>query len=186
MTFKQAKIDESRTLLASMDPPPTVLVELGTYIGNSALAWGDLLRSTNLGKADKVPQVFAVEPEAEFVEIARDFVDLAGLSDIVVVIKGFSGEFLRTLKSEHGVDKIDVLFMDHWEDAYLPDLRLVEELGFLHPGSLILADNTDVPGAPEYLEYVRSGQRTRSGFRYQTKTHDTQGKPDDPVRFQFP
>jgi catechol O-methyltransferase len=72
--------------------------------------------------------------------------------------------------------------MDHWEDAYLQDLKLIEELGFLHEGSWILADNTDVPGAPEYLEYVRSEKKTLSGVYYETRTLDTEGKLDDPVR----
>lgn len=180
MTFKKAKIDETRSLLASLDPPPKVLVELGTYIGNSAVAWGDILRSVNRGKAEGL-HVFAVEPKDDFVEIARDLVELAGLSDIVMVIKGLSGHVLRTLKSEHSVDKIDVLFMDHWEDVYLQDLKLIEELGYFHEGSLILADNTDVPGASEYLEYVRSGKKTLSGVRYETRTLDIDGKPEDPV-----
>jgi catechol O-methyltransferase len=123
-------------------------------------------------------RAFAVEPEAGFVEIARDFVELAGLSDIVTVVKGFSGEFSRTLKSEHGIEKIDV----HWEESYLPDLHLAEELGFLHQGSLILADNTDVRGAPGYLEYVRSSKKTSNDFFYEPKTLDTRVKPEDPER----
>lgn len=180
MTFKKAKIQEIRSLLEALPRPPKVVIELGGYIGNSAIAWGDILRSLHEPTASDL-KVFSVEPIDEFVEIARYFVELAGLSDIVEVINGHSAGFLKSLKSQHGIDHVDVLFMDHWEDDYLKDLRLVEDLGLLNVGSVIVADNTDVPGAPDYLDYVRSESKTTSGFQYATTTVQTEGRAGDPV-----
>lgn len=38
--------------------------------------------------------------------------------------------------------------------CYLPDLLSLEQLGLVGAGSLVLADNVLVPGAPEYLAHV--------------------------------
>lgn len=38
--------------------------------------------------------------------------------------------------------------------CYLPDLLAMERLGLVAPGTLVLADNVLVPGAPDYLQHV--------------------------------
>lgn len=38
--------------------------------------------------------------------------------------------------------------------CYLPDLLAMERLGLVAPGTLLLADNVLVPGAPDYLQHV--------------------------------
>lgn len=38
---------------------------------------------------------------------------------------------------------------------YVPDLRELESLNFIAPGTVITADNILTPGAPEYAKYVR-------------------------------
>lgn len=186
--YSEVKLEKSRSLLAAMDPPPKVLLEAGTYIGNSAIAWGDMLRTLNGGEPSaKGVKVFTFELDAGFVRIARDLVDLAGLSDIVTVLQGKSTDLIRKLKEgkEDGgatIDQIDVLFLDHWEEAYLPDLQLCEDLALLHRGSMILADNTDYPGAPEYLSYVKAGGRGGEGYvKYESVSHETDSKKGAPV-----
>ena len=49
-----------------------------------------------------------------------------------------------------------MLFLDHIKPAYLPDLKLCEELRLVTVGSVLAADNVIKPGNPPYLEYVRS------------------------------
>ena len=159
--------------------PPKVLVELGAYVGSSAVAWGQILRDLDQGQA--ACRVFTVELEPAFASISRDLISLAGLSDVVTVLQGQSGDILRTLKAEHGVDKIDVLFIDHWEKFYLPDLQLVEELGLFRKGSLVLADNTDNPGTPAYLAYVKKGGSGEGGVRYESVSHKTVAREGVPV-----
>ena len=85
-------------------------------------------------------------------------------------MQGESGESLRKLKSEKCIEHIDVLFLDHWEKFYVPDLRLCEELGLLKKGSVIVADNTDMPGAPDYLKYVEGGGE--GGWKYRCESID--------------
>lgn len=91
-----------------------------------------------------------------------NFVNLAGLSDVVEIIVGSSAHTLQRLHNEGvlGSGSVDMIFLDHAEDLYKPDLELCEKLGFLDKsGSLAIADNVVRPGAPEYREYVRSNPR---------------------------
>ncbi len=70
------------------------------------------------------------------------------------------------------------MFFDHWKDAYLPDLKLVEQLGLLRSGTVLLADNTDFPGAPDYVEYVKGGGD--GAYRYTTESLEAAGEGRGP------
>lgn len=181
IVYSAVKIEKSRAVLSSMSPPPKTLLEAGTYIGNSAIAWGEILRSLNGGSSQGV-KVYTFELDTNFVEIARDLVKLAGLEDIVTVLQGKSTELIRQLKESSAIEQVDVLFLDHWEEAYLPDLQLCEDLALFRKGSVVLADNTDYPGAPEYLKYVKAGGRGGDGHvKYESVSHDTKSKKGAPV-----
>lgn len=151
ITFGLPKITKCRELLAQMNPRPKILIELGTYIGNSAIAWGEMLQTLNPDHKTTECKVITMELDKNFAAIARSLIDLAGLSDVVTVLEGAAAGNLWLLKSEHFLDKVDVLFLDHWQEAYLPDLKLCEELQLFRKGTLVLADNTDVPGKTTYL-----------------------------------
>lgn len=90
MVFQQPKIEASRTVLESLPSPPKTLVELGGYTGQSAVAWGGILRSLNSAVNDDNarPKIFSIELEQSFVPIIEDFARLAKLSDVVQVIQG--------------------------------------------------------------------------------------------------
>lgn len=149
---------------------PQVMVELGGYVGYSALLFGDAVRKAG-GKS-----YFSLEKNPEFAAIIMSFVDLAGLSDIVKVFVGPSGDSIRRL-SENGLKHIDLLFLDHWKPAYLFDLRLCEELRLIEPGSFLAADNVVDPGNPPYLEYVRSSVQQK---------RDAQKGSDGDIEKEFP
>ncbi|KAK1474828.1 hypothetical protein CCUS01_05454 [Colletotrichum cuscutae] len=118
-----------------------------------------MLRDFYLGDNSGI-RVYSFELDPELAEIARDVVKLAGMSDIVTVLDGPGAESLEALvkNGDLKTESVDAVFFDHWEDIYLPDLKLCEELGVLHKGSVVLADNTDIPGAPKYLEYQDSSR----------------------------
>ena len=193
MTFQPRKLVVSRQALDRLQHKPKVLVEMGVYVGVSqsqqmmlqkpdrwqqfsAVAWGAMLRDINAG-CDEDCKVYACELDPEFARIARDFVELAGLQDIVKVLEGLATESVARLKSEGSLSSLDVLFLDHWQDAYLPDLRFCERLGIFRSGSIVIADNTDWPGAPDYLSYVRAGgSGAEGGIRYRTKTYETEAE----------
>lgn len=152
---------------------PQVMVELGGYVGYSALLFGDAVRKAG-GK-----RYYSLERNPEFAAVILSLVELAGLSDVVKVIVGNSADSLRRLSAD-GLKQIDLLFLDHWKPAYLSDLKLCEDLRLIRPGSVLAADNVIMPGNPPYLDYVRSsvqdkrnGLETKSdGDNFPAKTKD--------------
>ena len=101
--------------------------------------------------------VWALELEPNFVTIASELVLIAGLKDFVTVVEGSADEAMRKLKADGKLTHVDILFIDHVEERFKPDLQVaMDELGLLKSGACIVADNIVVPGAPEYRDYVRS------------------------------
>jgi len=49
---------------------------------------------------------------------------------------------------------IDFILIDHVKELYLPDLQLMLSLNLLRKGSVIVADNILMPGAPDYKKWV--------------------------------
>ena len=83
-------------------------------------------------------------------------VDLAGLADIVKVVVGSSADSIKRLHASGALQRIDLMFLDHYKPAYATDLKLCEHLKLVGPGTVLAADNVITPGNPPYLEYVRS------------------------------
>jgi len=52
---------------------------------------------------------------------------------------------------------------------YLPDLERILAAGWLHAGSVVMADNVRFPGAPEYQAYMTA----QEGKRWSTRAHQT-------------
>ncbi|OAX81766.1 hypothetical protein ACJ72_03887 [Emergomyces africanus] len=129
---------------------PQVMVELGGYVGYSAILFGDAVRRAG-GK-----RYYSLERNPEFGAVSRMLLDLAGLSDFVTIVIGPSDVSLCNLHSSGIIDHIDMLFLDHYKPAYVTDLKLCEQLGMIVPGSVLVADNVISPGNPPYLKYVRS------------------------------
>lgn len=151
---------------------PETMVELGGYVGYSAIYFGEALRAAG-GK-----RFWSVEMNPEFAAVIVLLVDLAGLSDIVQVVVGASGDSLKRLHEEKQLLKIDFLFLDHIKPAYTPDLKLCEELGLVRQGAVLAADNVIKPGNPPYLEYVRSSTtEKRARFDRETDSKEPKGNP---------
>jgi catechol O-methyltransferase len=154
---------------------PRRLLEVGTYCGYSALR---TIRAMP-GEA----HLFCVELSSANAEIARRILGHAGVANRATVLVGTLGDG-RTpgvLETEHGFGpaSVDLVFLDHDKSAYLSDLELVVERGWLHPGSVVVADNIRIPGAPGYRAYMRDEEgrswRTvehRAHVEYQTLLRD--------------
>lgn len=100
--------------------------------------------------------VYSLEMSPEFAAIATQLIDLAGLSNIVTVIVGPASSSLEKLVREKELSKVDLLFLDHSEELYQQDFGVVEKLGLLNHGAVVIADNVVRPGAPEYRKMIRS------------------------------
>ncbi|KAJ3036154.1 hypothetical protein HDV00_003010, partial [Rhizophlyctis rosea] len=149
---------------------PRTLVELGTYVGYSAVRFARLIAN------DPQAHYYSFELNPEFANIARQVIELAGLSHKVTVVEGAFEQRWRVLADEFGVGSVDFFFIDHWKDAYLPSYKLIESIPLTHTGSVIVADNVIKPGAPDYLAYVQSRPNLKtelieSEFEF-SKTHE--------------
>lgn len=145
---------------------PRRLLELGTYCGYSAL------RMVRVMPTDA--RLYSIELDPANAEIARQIWEHAGVSDRVTVVVGHLGDggsTLDRLKGEHGFanGSIDFAFIDHDKAAYLPDLQHILSQCWLHPGSVVVADNVKFPGAPEYRAYMKEQQ----GKSWRTTEHKT-------------
>ncbi|XP_032864122.1 catechol O-methyltransferase isoform X1 [Tyto alba] len=127
---------------------PSVALELGTYCGYSAVRIARLLKAG--------AHLLTVEFNPEFAAIAKQIIEFAGVQDKVKLLEGPSEKIIPQLKKKYEVDTLDFVFLDHWKDRYTPDTILLQECNLLRKGSVFLADNVIVPGAPEFLNYVRN------------------------------
>jgi catechol O-methyltransferase len=130
---------------------PKLALELGTYCGYSTL---------RIARAAPQARVFSVEMSAANADNARRIWAHAGIADRVPCVVGTIGDGGRTLDAlaaDGFTDgALDFLFIDHNKDVYLPDLLSIVGRGWLHPGSVVVADNVLVPGSPKYRSYMRT------------------------------
>ncbi len=146
---KEAVIREAAGRL----PDNPRVLELGAYCGYSAILIAD-----TLGVGTRLT---SLEIDPASVVAARANVGVAGLSDRVTIVEGSSSDTIGTLEGP-----FDLIFLDHWKDLYLGDLKLMEERGLLQPGTVVVADNVgEIFGAQAYLEYVRNSGKYRSENR---------------------
>ncbi len=160
--------DEKGAILdaAVQQSAPHRLLELGTYCGYSAL------RIARTMPADA--HLWTIELNAANADVARRIWTHAGVADRITVLVGSlgdSGDTMVALRTAHGfvAGDLDFVFLDHNKDVYLPDLQRLLGAGWLHPGSVVVADNVRVPGAPGYLAYMRAEE----GRRWRTVEHST-------------
>ena len=142
---------------------PALVLELGTYCGYGAL---------RIARAAPNAKVFSVELAEANAANARQIWAHAGVADRVTCVVGTIGDGGRTLDvlaDQHGFGSgaLDFVFLDHDKDAYLNDLQSILNRGWLHPGSITVADNVGFPGAPKYREYMRQQQ----GMLWKTIEH---------------
>jgi catechol O-methyltransferase len=157
--------DEKGALLdaAVQRANPKLALELGTYCGYSAL---------RIARAAPAAKVYSIEKAAANAENARRIWAHAGVADRVTCVVGTIGDggcALDTLANEHGFSsgKLDFLFLDHYKPAYVTDLLSILDRGWLHLGSIVVADNCRLPR--QYQKYMRQQQ----GRQWNTTEHKT-------------
>lgn len=145
---------------------PRLILELGAYVGYSGLRM-----ARAMPEGARLVSVEFLEANAQ---ITRDIWRHAGIDDratVVVGTLGDGGATLDALGAEHGFapGSVDFVFLDHDKDHYLSDTKLLLERGWLHAGSVLVADNVKFPGAPAY----RSFMQEHEGTAWRTTEHAT-------------
>jgi len=135
---------------------PRRVLELGTDCGYSAL---------RMAVAAPSAQIVSIEFNRANAVIARRILEHAGVGGRVTIVVGTLGDggtTIDALRRTHGFHpgSVDLAFIDHAKNAYLPDLQLIMQEGWLRPGALVVADNVKVPGAPEYHAYMTQNEGT--------------------------
>jgi catechol O-methyltransferase len=145
---------------------PRLVLELGTYCGYIAL------RIARTMGPDA--RLVSLEFNPANAEIARRIWDHAGVGERLTVVVGTLGDGGATtdrLESEHGfaAASLDLVFIDHAKEEYVPDLERIVARGWLHPGSVVVADNIKLPGAPDYRAHMRAAE----GRQWRSVEHST-------------
>ena len=145
---------------------PRRLLELGTYLGYSAL------RTARVMPPDA--HLFSIEYLAANAAIARRIWEHAGVADRITAVVGSLGDgggTIARLESEHGFTRgsLDFLFIDHDKTFYLSDLERIVARRWLRDGAIVVADNVKFPGAPEYRAFMKEHE----GRDWRTREHET-------------
>ena len=117
------------------------IVEFGASFGISTLYLGAAAR-------DNGGHVYTTEIEPSKCEVARANIEEAGLSDVITLLEGDAMETLKNVDAG-----IDHLFLDGWNDLYLPLLQMLEPR--LSYGASILTDNASFASAKPFLAYIQ-------------------------------
>jgi predicted O-methyltransferase YrrM len=121
---------------------PTTVVEFGTSFGISTLYLAAAIRDNGAGR------VISTELSASKASAARRTFTETGLDDLITVLEGDARDTLADIAGP-----VDFVLLDGWKEFYLPVVKLLEPK--LSPGTLIVADNTNMPDTQPYLDYVR-------------------------------
>lgn len=148
------------TTLLSQHRPEHCL-ELGGYIGYSAILFGSTVKTWG-------GQYTVIEHNPVFAGVIMVLCSLAGLKNVEVVVGSSTDEIKRLwregkLGEVKGAEKngLDFVFMDHLKPLYTDDLMVMEELGVVRKGTVVVGDNMVKPGNPRYKKYVEMSKEER-------------------------
>jgi predicted O-methyltransferase YrrM len=121
---------------------PQTVVEFGMSLGLSGIHLASAVKDNGSGR------VVTTELSAAKIATAKNNFTEAGLADFITVLEGDALDTLKTLDGP-----VDFVLLDGWKEFYLPVIELLEP--HLTPGTLIVADNTNMAETQPYLDYVR-------------------------------
>ena len=144
---------KGKQIVTKSKKAPKTMIELGGYLGYSAVLFANEIAD------DPDASTTVSSLTQSLLKLPPTLLTWQGLLDKVEIIVGRASytlpAFRQRLFSENKhYTGLDFIFIDHWKDLYVPDLRVLESLNLIAPGTLIVADNIITPGAPEYVVYV--------------------------------
>jgi len=128
---------------------PKLVLEYGAYVGYTTI--GIALQAQSWGG-----RVVSLEMDPLNAAIARNMVELAGLSSVAKVQLGHSDDSAPIILEEYGEGSVGMVFMDQRGTRFHADLQRMEALGLLADPCVVIADNALNPGAPLHVWRVCS------------------------------
>ena len=130
---------------------PNNVIELGTFIGYSAV----LISST----IEEKSKLTSIDSDIHSVEIAKELINFAGLSNKVNLVHGSAEEIIPELNFN-----ADFVFIDHAKKKYLSDLKLLETEEIILKNCTVFADNVGIfkDEMAEYFDHVRNSGKYQS------------------------
>ncbi|XP_075716042.1 transmembrane O-methyltransferase homolog [Rhinoderma darwinii] len=133
--------------------PRTTLV-LGTQCGYSVIRLLPFLPPEGM--------LYAVEQEESMAESAEEMILVAGFqNNQFKLLCQHPLDAIHALKSQFGVFEVDFLVMDYQCDQHVEGLKTLAEVGILHPGTLILTNNTDHLTSKDFMKYIEGAEGYR-------------------------
>lgn len=150
--------DKKASILTKVvqEAAPKVALECGTFCGYSAV-----VIASNMPEEG---QLMTIEANSKSAEIARKIINRAGFGDKVTVINDYSHNVIPKLRSEHNIQLLDFLFLDHFSDGYTKDLKEIEKHGHLRTDTVVFADNIKRAGEPGFSQFIRESGRFECTF----------------------
>jgi branched-chain amino acid aminotransferase len=128
---------EKVTMKAGSNEPVRCL-ELGTYCGYSSLLIAKHLPEGSV--------LASVEKNPLFAAIATKIVELAGAEKKVKIWIGTAQSELKNLSSQLGGKPADFVLVDHDQDKFVSDLKLLQDQGVITNNTSVLGDTDVYPG----------------------------------------
>jgi predicted O-methyltransferase YrrM len=138
---------------------PEFVVEFGMSLGLSAIHLASAVRDNGIGR------VVTTELSATKVVAAKSSFAEVGLDDLITVLEGDAVQTLAAIE-----EPVNFVLLDGWKDLYLPVLQLLEPK--LSPGALVVADNTGLPDARHYVDYIRDPANGYVGVSFPVRESD--------------
>jgi catechol O-methyltransferase len=120
--------------------------------------------------------IITIERNPQSAEIAQAIHKHAGVDNRINILIDSTKNVIPRLDKHYHIRSFDLIFIDHNGEAYLRDFMLLEQCGLIKSGTMIVADNVIVPGAPDYLNYIRNNPN------YTTNTYESTVEYTEDVR----
>eukprot|EP00445_Apocalathium_hangoei_P015348 CAMPEP_0203877280 /NCGR_PEP_ID=MMETSP0359-20131031/21896_1 /ASSEMBLY_ACC=CAM_ASM_000338 /TAXON_ID=268821 /ORGANISM="Scrippsiella Hangoei, Strain SHTV-5" /LENGTH=942 /DNA_ID=CAMNT_0050796211 /DNA_START=34 /DNA_END=2859 /DNA_ORIENTATION=+ len=128
---------------------PRLILEFGTYVGYTCSRMA-------LQVAPWGGKVVSMEMDPVNATIARNHIEMCGLSHAVTVQLGHSDDAVQIVLDKYGPGSVDMVFMDQRGTAFHDDLQRLERIGLLSDPAVVVADNVLKPGAPYHVWRISS------------------------------
>jgi predicted O-methyltransferase YrrM len=138
---------------------PALVVEFGMSLGLSAIHLASAVRDNGSGR------VVTTELSAAKVAAAKASFAEVGLDDLITVLEGDATQTLAGIE-----EPVDFVLLDGWKDLYVPVIQLLAPK--LSTGALVIADNTGMPDAQPYVDYVRDPANGYVGVSFPVRNSD--------------